>query len=65
MNSDSCARVLQENWNRFNCPDQVVVVYALPDGVLAGFCARHLVDAERHAEVRGWKAVEPAQAAAA
>ena len=55
-----CIRVLQENWNRFACPDLAVVVYELPDGTRAGWCGRHRQDGEKHALARGWKRVEPA-----
>lgn len=65
MNGHRCARILEENWNRFGCPDRVVVVFELPSGALAAFCARHRHEGDRHAAVRGWKAVQPAQEAVA
>ena len=52
-----CSRILQEHWWRFPCPDEAVVVYAMPDGTKVGWCFKHAREGQKHAETRGWEKV--------
>lgn len=49
-----CGKVLQENWNRFGCPDTAVVLYVDKHGAVHGYCARHAQDGRQQALVKGW-----------